>query len=576
MVIKTTWVRYLMPLVFLLISVIVVLVYTQFEKTDIAIVKSSQSSKGMVVTAHPLASEVGLDILKGGGNAADAAVAVQFALAVVYPRAGNIGGGGFMVYRDSSGEVTTLDYREKAPLSASRDMYLDTNGKVIDRISLDGILAAGIPGTVAGLFETHRKYGKLKDWSKLVEPAIRLAANGFHISALEARRLNDNRDAFIKFNSYEIPFVKNKPWKEGDLLKQKALANMLRAIADHGADAFYKGQNAASLDSLSRVHHGILTIKDLEAYSAVWRKPIVNHWRDCEVYSMALPSSGGIVIGQILGMIDQHLQDSLGYRNIQNLHVILEAERRAYEDRATYLGDQDFYQVPVDSLLDKTYLASRFADFNPDSAGRSILPKATSRPGLESLETTHISIVDGEGNAASVTTTLNNNYGCKVWVPWGGYFLNDEMDDFSSKPGTPNLFGLVGAEANAIAPGKRMLSSMTPTIVEKQGRLYLVLGSPGGSSIVPTVLQVFLNVEAFGMNIEEAVKAGRYFHQWLPDEITFEKDALSPALQDSLSQMGYHLHPIELIGLVEAIYVDEANSLHGVADHRGDDHASGW
>ncbi len=539
--------------------------------------KSNIGTKGMVVTAHPLASEVGLEILQEGGNAADAAVAVQFALAVVYPRAGNIGGGGFMMYRDSTGEISSLDFRETAPLAATKDMYLDSNKNVIEGLSLNGILSAGVPGSVAGMYETHLKYGKLQPWSRLVEPAIRLAKEGFHLTAMDAKFLNESRDAFLKYNKTEIPFVRTTPWKEGDLLLQEDLAVTLQAIADMGAAGFYEGKNAMTLDSFSRHHHGIITKEDLAGYKAIWRTPIVNHWHDCDIYSMGLPSSGGIVLGQILKMIDHRLIDSLGARDIQNVHLVLEAERRAYADRAAFLGDGDYFQVPVDSLLNEKYLEARFSDFSKDSATKSAKVISTAAKfSREHFETTHLSIVDANGNAASVTTTLNNNFGSKVWVTDGGYFLNDEMDDFSAKPGEPNLFGLIGGKANAIEPGKRMLSSMSPTIIEKNGKLWMVLGSPGGSTIITSVLQVFLNVEDFDMTLPDAVSTLRYHHQWLPDEITYEEGAFSAPLTESLKGMGYKLHPIEKIGLVEAILIDSEGKLHGVADLRSEGRASGW
>ncbi|HJW30054.1 MAG TPA: gamma-glutamyltransferase, partial [Saprospiraceae bacterium] len=409
--------------------------------------KTGESAKGVVVTAHRLASEVGLDILKEGGNAADAAVAVQFALAVVYPRAGNIGGGGFMVYRDSTGKITTLNFREKAPLKASHDMYLDSAGHVIRGLSLNGILSAGVPGTVAGLIETHERLGRLQPFSKLVEPAIRLAREGFPVTAFEAQRLNENREAFLKYNTHSTPFTSKKEWKEGDLLVQKDLARTLEAIAQSGRDGFYSGKNADLLDAFSKKHHGLITKEDLSAYKAVWQPPFVIHWRGYDLYTMDLPSSGGIVLGQILKMIDQGLIDSLGNRHIQNVHLILEAERRAYQDRAAFLGDRDFYTVPVDSIMSDSYLKMKIADFDPIHATPSqALGKDENQMHRERYETTHISIVDSSGNAVSVTTTLNNNYGSKVWVPGGGYFLNDEMDDFSVKPGEPNLFGLIGNE----------------------------------------------------------------------------------------------------------------------------------
>ncbi|MFZ1677147.1 MAG: gamma-glutamyltransferase [Saprospiraceae bacterium] len=538
--------------------------------------KSATGKNGMVVTVHPLATEVGLDILKQGGNAADAAIAVQFALAVVYSKAGNIGGGGFLVYHKADGNIVSLDYRERAPSASFKNMFLDGKGDVIKGLSREGILAAGIPGTVAGLEETHRSLGKLP-WSALIEPSIRLAENGFKITKPEAERLNEFREVFIRLNPPDMPFLSKEKWIEGDVLIQKELGATLRLIASNGSAGFYDGTNADNLQRFSKMKHGHITKKDLLSYKAIWRKPIHIQWRDYDIYTMGLPSSGGIVMGQILKMIEHKLIDSLGYRDPGNIHLIVEAERRAYADRALYLGDEDFYKVPVDSLLSPAYIENRFSDFNPHHASSSgTIDSALYKFSKDHFETTHLSIVDGEGNAASVTTTLNDNFGCKLWVPEGGYFLNNEMDDFSGKPGVPNLFGLIGAEANAIAPGKRMLSSMTPTIVEKNGKLWMVLGTPGGSTIITSVLQVILNAAAYGMNIDDAVQSSRFHHQWLPDEIMHEKDAFSPGLIESLTRMGYKLKPLEALGLIEAVMVDDYGILHGAADHRSEDHAAGY
>ncbi len=531
----------------------------------------------MVVTAHPLASDVGLEILKKGGNSADAAIAVQLALAVVYPRAGNLGGGGFFIYRDNNGEISTLDFRERAPLASNRNMFLDSSDNVIAGLSKTGILAAGIPGTVAGLVETHKKLGKLQPWSALVEPAIKLARNGFRITQLEANRLNVNKEYFALLNPPDMPFLSNEPWEAGDLLIQKELAGTLQLIADEGLDGFYSGANAARLHELSKSKHGIITKEDLEDYKVKWRKPLTLRWRGYEIHTMGLPSSGGIVMGQILEMIDDKIIDSLGFRHPRNIHVLVEAERRAFSDRSVYLGDADFFPVPVDSILDSTYLAAKFADFNPLNATISQLADSSwIKMSKESFETTHISIADAEGNAISVTTTLNDNFGCKVWVPGGGYFLNNQMDDFSIKPGSPNLFGLIGAEANAIAPNKRMLSSMTPTIVEKDGKLWLVVGTNGGPTIITSVLQVILNLTVYNMNIDQAIQASRFHHQWFPDEIMYEKNGLAPELMDTLSRMGHQFSSLDYIGMIEAIMIEEDSLLHGAADRRGDDDAKGW
>ncbi|HUR29864.1 MAG TPA: gamma-glutamyltransferase [Saprospiraceae bacterium] len=539
--------------------------------------KSALSTNGMVVTAHPLATQVGVEILKQGGNAADAAIAVQLALAVVYPRAGNLGGGGFMVYRDREGEVSTLDFRERAPGTSHRNMYLDNKGEVVPGLSNNGILASGIPGTVAGLIATHEKLGKLQPWSSLVQPAIELAEKGFRITESEAQRLNSFQKVFSEFNPSNMPFLKKKAWQQGDKLVQKDLASTLRLIAEKGLEGFYSGTNADALVSLSKEKNGIISKEDLESYQPVWRPPFSLQWRDYKIYTMGLPSSGGIIMGQILKMIDDKVIDSLGNRDPYNVHLIVEAERRAFADRSVYLGDADYVRVPVDSLLQQSYLENRFKSFHPLIASKSIAPDSTIiHSKKESFETTHFSIVDSDGNAIAVTTTLNDNYGSKVWVPGGGYFLNNEMDDFSIKPGVPNMFGLIGSEANSIAPGKRMLSSMTPTIVEKNGNLWLVLGSPGGPTIITSVLQVFLNVAVFDIDINLAVQQGRYHHQWLPDEIIYEKNTFSSGLINELTAMGHPLRSIEALGLIEAILIDGQGPLHGVADQRGDDHAAGW
>lgn len=537
--------------------------------------KSAISTKGMVVTAHPLATDVGIEILKQGGNAADAAIAVQLALAVVYPRAGNLGGGGFMVYRDKTGKITTLDFRERAPEDAHRDMYLDSSGQVIQGLSKTGILAAGVPGTVAGLVETHRLLGKL-DWPSLFEPAIKLAEKGFRITTLEASRLNSNQEIFSTLNPPEMPFLKDEPWQEGDRLIQKELAATLKLIAQHGRDGFYSGKNANALEQLSASKNGIITKTDLMNYKPIWREPMTISWRGYEIHTMGLPSSGGILISQILQMIDPHLKDDLGPHHPDNIHLLVEAERRAFEDRSIYLGDLDYYPVSVDSILDSSYIAVRFNNFDTAKATLSIHPDSSSlKLSKEIFETTHFSIVDGEGNAASVTTTLNDNYGSKVWVSGGGYFLNNEMDDFSIKPGEPNMFGLIGAEANAIAPNKRMLSSMTPTIVEKEDKLWLVLGTPGGPTIITSVLQVFLDASVYNMNIDDAVQASRFHHQWLPDEIMYERNGFSEELINELTNKGHTLKPLDALGLIEAIMVERDSVLHGAADRRGEDDAKG-
>lgn len=538
--------------------------------------KEAKAEAAMVVTPHPLASAVGLKILKQGGNAVDAAVAVQWAMAVVYPRAGNIGGGGFMLIRRANGEAASLDYREKAPALASRDMYLDAQGNVVEGLSISGHLASGVPGAVAGLFEAHARHGKLP-MAKLMNPAIELAQKGFAISHGEADRLNAYQADFRKYNEAPNPFFKDK-WQAGDLLVQSELARTLQLIRDNGPDGFYKGETAREIVAEMKSANGIISLDDLAAYQAKWRKPISGQYKQYRILSMPPPSSGGVALVQMLDMLEPYPLAQWGFHSTQTVHTMAEAMRRAYADRAEHLGDSDFYTVPVDSLLAASYLQQRMAGFSPDSAtlSQSILAgqfKLT----LESFETEHTSIVDQEGNAVSVTTTLNSNYGSKVWVSGAGFFLNNEMDDFSVKPGVPNQFGLVGAEANAVAPGKRMLSSMTPTIVEKDGKLFMVLGAPGGSTIITGVLQVFLNVVEFGLPLDQAVSAGRFHHQWLPDQILMENNALSESTTAALTAKGHRFQTAKAIAVVKAIVRLPDGRLHGAADPRNpDDDARGF
>lgn len=540
-----------------------------------AIAKKSVSDKAMVVSAHPIASQAGMYILKQGGNAVDAAIAVQLALAVVYPRAGNLGGGGFMIYRSATGELNTLDYREKAPAAASRDMYLDKDGNPTT-MSLSGHLASGVPGTVDGLITAHQKYGKL-NFEKLIEPAIRLASRGFEITSDEALRLNGNKTVFLKFNTPETAFIRADDWKQGDKLIQKDLAWTLKQIKERGRAGFYEGPVAEKIIAEMKQGGGIITYEDLQAYHSRWRVPVVSNYKEFKVISMPPPSSGGIALTQMLKMIEPYPIKSWGQRDPRTVHLMTEIERRVYADRSQYLGDIDFYPVPQDSLLDPKYIKYRLQDFNPDSASKSTSIYAGNyKLALEHFETTHLSIIDQDGNAASVTTTLNGNFGSKVVVDHAGFFLNNEMDDFSVKPGVPNMFGLIGAAANAIEPSKRMLSSMTPTIVEKNGKLFMVLGSPGGSTIITSVFQVILNVIEWDMSMSDAVAASRFHHQWLPDEIMAETTAFDPMLKKQLEMKGHRFREIKSIGLVDAVLVRSDQRLEGAADPRGDDHAQGW
>lgn len=530
---------------------------------------------GAVVTAHPEASKVGVEILKKGGNAIDAAIAVQFALAVVYPNAGNIGGGGFLVYRDAKGKTDALDYREKAPLKASEDMYWDKNGNAITDLSLYGQFAAGVPGTVDGMVKAHEKYGKL-NWKELVQPAISLAQKGFKITKQQANELTNKHNDFVKYNSKTNALTSKSSWKEGDLLIQKELANTLKLIQKKGRAGFYEGKTADLIVKEMKRGNGIISHEDLKQYQSVWRTPVSGNYKGLKVISMPPPSSGGIALVSLFQSIEDYPINKWGFQADSTIQVMVEAERRVYADRAEHLGDPDFIKVPQKQLLDKSYNVNRMKDFSFDKATPSSAIKAGEIIGKESMETTHYVIVDKDGNAASVTTTLNNSYGSLVVVEGAGFLLNDEMDDFSVKPGTPNLYGLVGGKANAIEPSKRMLSSMTPSILEKDGKLFMVVGTPGGSTIITSVFQAILNVVDFGMTMQEAVAAPRFHHQWLPDQIDYEPNAISENVRESLKQKGYTLKERKPYGRVEGILVNIDGTYQAGADPRGDDKAVGY
>jgi gamma-glutamyltranspeptidase/glutathione hydrolase len=536
--------------------------------------KVAQSDKGMVVTAHPLATKVGLDVLKQGGNAVDAAVATQFALAVVWPRAGNLGGGGFMVLRMKDGKAATLDFREKAPLTAHRDMYLDSTGQVIEGISNYGHLAVGVPGSVAGLVEAHQQYGNLP-LETLLSPAIKLAEEGFPISLHQAQKFNNYMEVFRKYNSGNNAFTAKETWQGGDLLVQTELAATLQAVRDQGRAGFYKGKVAQLIVDEIQKGGGIISLKDLEAYQPAWREPIIQDFEEYRIISMPPPSSGGIALLQMLEMLEPYPLEEWGFHSALSTHYTVEAMRRAFADRAEYLGDPDFYEVPVSTLLDSIYLRDRMSNVAKYVASISDFTKAGMIP--ESPETTHTSIVDAQGNAVSLTTTLNSSYGSKVIVDGAGFFLNDEMDDFSAKPGVPNQFGLLGNEANAIQAEKRMLSSMTPTIVEKEGELFLVVGSPGGAKIITSVFQVVLNTIVFDQPLDKALPATRFHHQWYPDSLYAEEGAFSEEVLDSLRKMGYAPTKYgSTKGRVKGIQVLPEGVLLGVGDSRNpDDHAEG-
>jgi len=535
--------------------------------------KTILDDSAMVVTAHPVASQAGYDILRQGGNAVDAAIAVQFALAVCYPIAGNIGGGGFMVYRDADGSTNTLDYREMAPAAATADMYLDANGNAVAEKSQNGGLAVGVPGTVAGMYAAFEKYSKLKDWSALLEPAIIAAEQGFKMTHRQTRLMNKNKAKFDKYNTDPVVF-NSKKWAGGDLLIQPELASTLKAISKEGPKGFYEGIVADQLVNQMKKSGGIITHEDLKNYKAKWRAPISFDYRGHKIISMPPPSSGGIALAQILGMVENFDMKSIGYHSAEHLHVVAEAERRAFADRATHLGDSDFYDVPINGLMDKGYLKERMSTFQKEKASES--ENVEAGDAKESLETTHYSIVDIEGNAVSMTTTLNGGYGSKLVVAEAGFLLNNEMDDFSAKPGTPNMFGLIGAEANKIEPGKRMLSSMTPSIVEKDGKLLLVCGTPGGSTIITSVFQTISNVIDFDMSASEAVKSPRFHHQWLPDALILEDVGFDTTLLDELNKMGHKAKFRGKLGKVEAIKILQDGNIEGAADIRADDDVKGF
>jgi gamma-glutamyltranspeptidase/glutathione hydrolase len=565
----------MMNRIFLLLPVVVVVACKSNLREEKTIGKVYDSA--VVVSAHPLASQVGSAILKKGGNAVDASIATQFALAIVFPAAGNIGGGGFMVLRQQDGEIASLDYRECAPAASSAGMYLDANGNVIRGLSEKGHSSSGVPGSVAGMAEAHARYGSLP-WKELVQPAIDLALNGFTLTKREANALNFVQDTLTKYNSIIPEFLIRPQWNEGDTIRWTDLGRTLERIRDMGAAGFYEGKTADDIVSEMKRGKGLITHEDLKNYKPVWREPVTGTYKEYRIISMGPPSSGGVALIQLLKSVEDFPLKEWGHNSVSSVHLLTEAERRVYADRSVYLGDPDFFAVPVRELSDVSYIHDRMKSFNPDAATRSSDIREGKLNVKESTQTTHLSIIDKYGNAVAVTTTINDWFGSGVVVAGSGFFLNDEMDDFSIKPGQPNMYGVIGGEANKIQPGKRMLSCMTPTIVERNGKLLMVVGTPGGSTIITSVLQTILNVVEHEMSMQEAVSAKRFHSQWLPDAIFNEKGALLTEDSLRLIKMGHRFDDDYLggIGRVDAILVLPNGKFESGADPRGDDAADGF
>ncbi len=550
---------------------------------SIFIISCTNNYNPTVVSAREDASEIGLKIMEDGGNAFDAMIAVQLALSVSHPTAGNISGGGFMVYKLSDGSEGSLDFREKAPNSSSADMYLDEDGNVITGLSSLGGLAVGVPGTISAIFDIHEKFGLLPI-EDLFKPSIELAENGFLVTKYLEDELNEKRNVFIMMNGEESLYSKN--YKEGDTIKNNNYAQTLIKIMNEGKDGFYSGEVAEDMIETISKKGGIMTLSDLLDYESIWREPVKFKYKDYDIISMSFPSSGGILLGQMMKAIEKFDLSEIPHNSAEYIQLLTEIERRAFADRSDLMGDPDFMNLPVYEFMDEEYIEDRMKSFSWEEA----TPSSEIKPGEvifnESDETTHFSIIDKNGNAVSVTTTLNNSFGSKVYVENSGFFLNNEMDDFSSKPGFPNFFGVLGSEANSIQPGKRMLSAMTPTIVLKNNKPKLILGSPGGPSIITSVFQTILNVIEYEMDVNEAVSAPRFHHQWYPDLIVMEENVSSYEVDSVLKSKNYLLVklPIEEdtlgvykrsnIGAVDAILIDDFKNVSGGADSRREHYTS--
>lgn len=530
---------------------------------------------GMVVTAHPLATAAALQVLQEGGNAFDAAVTAEFTLAVVLPIAGNIGGGGFALLHTEQGELFSLDYREQAPAAIESRLYVDENGKALDKNSTEGALSAGIPGTVAGMYALHQRLGKMP-WERLLQPAIALAAAGWPLTAKEAEKLNENRDDLNRLNANNCYLCGDVTAKAGDWMQNAALAQTLERIRDLGRDGFYRGETAEKLAAFMRKAGGLISEADLAAYEAIWREPIAGRYKDFDVFSMGPPSSGGVVLHQMLGMLSQFPLEKTDINATEWIHLVTETARRAYADRSEFLGDPAFYAVPVTALLDSAYLAQKAATIHPKKASRSSAIQPGEGLARESDETTHYIVVDQYKNIVSATTSLNGAYGSKTIAGDLGFLLNNTIDDFSLAPGIPNSYGLVGSEANAIAPGKRMLSSMTPTIVLRDGLPVLVVGTPGGSTIPTTVLQLLLLSLLYDLPAQATVANPRFHHQWLPDVLQYEENRLTKKNKRQLRRRGHSLQVRKPYGRAEMVRILPDGTLEGGADPRGDDTVLGY
>ena len=545
--------------------------HPQINPYQYTVVKEQSFQKAAVTSAHPLASMVGAAIMKDGGNAFDAAIAVQFTLAVVYPGAGNIGGGGFLLSRNKEGVLMGIDYREAAPSKASRDMYLDDKGNPIDGMSKLGASAAGVPGSVAGMFSAH-PFAK-KTMKQLLQPAYELAAGGFVITESEARSLNGERKNFIKYSAQASAFTRKENWKAGDTLYQPELAATILRIQQNGKAGFYEGETAAMIVEEMKNSQGVISLEDLKMYTPKFRKPIEFDYRGHHIISFAPPSSGGILIAQMMQMIAPYPLTAMGANTFESVSLMVEAQRRAYADRAEHMGDPDFWKVPTTTLTSNAYAQERMKDFQPGVAGNSKMIQAG--VAKESEETTHFSVIDEAGNMVSVTTTLNGGYGNKTIVGGAGFLLNNEMDDFSIKPGVPNMYGALGGEANSIQPGKRMLSSMTPTLVIKNNQPYITIGTPGGTTIPNQVYEGLVNIIDHNMSLKAAIDAPRFHHQHIPDNINVEADFPEKTI-NALKEKGYIVNKRYAFGRMDGIMILPNGNRVAAGDKRGDDSVAGY